>query len=162
VRVHVGEGFVTVFREITSRVTIEPGGEQQLSWPVTGDDAVWNYFVMVRAYLFSNYPLPSESGSCGVLVVDLFNLPGSLIVVFTLLASLLCMGTGLWLWVNEHKPLLGRALNAAYAMGGVAAVVLGGILSSLAGMWSLSALFFVLVVLLIIGIGSYFTQTYGE
>jgi len=162
VRVHISAGFVTLFREARSQVVIEPGEKQQLSWPITAYDAAWERFVLARVYLHSNYPLPSEHASCGVLVVDLFNLPSSLVVVLAVAGSLLGMGIGLRLWSSLRKPLRGRRRQAAFAMGGVAAMLLAGVLASLAGSWPAGGFFLLVSVLLIAVVVAYFIQTSGK
>jgi len=159
IRGHISEGFVSVMREINSRVEIEPGGSQRIEWQVTPDDAAWRRVILVRAYLFSSFPMPAQSATCGILVLNFLNLSGGQIVGLILAASLLLLGTGLWLWISSNQPLRGRVLNATYAMSGIALVVLGGMVSSFIGNWMLGVLLLLAAVLLVVVVVTYFFQT---
>lgn len=159
IRAHISEGFVSVMREVNSRVEIAPGESQQLEWQVSGEDAAWGRVILVRAYLFSSYPMPAQSATCGILVLNFLNLTGGQIVGLILVASLLLMGAGLWHWVASNRPLGGRVLNATYAMSGIGLVVLGGMVSTFFGNWMLGLLLLLAAVLLIVVVLTYFYQT---
>ncbi len=156
IRTHISEGYITLMREIKTQLSIDPGDRQQAEWGVTADDAVYGRLILVRVYLFARYPLPSRSGSCGILVLDLFNLPGNLIFALAMAASLLSMGIGLGLWTAGNQPLGGRIRNATSAMVVLAVIVLAGMLAMLLAWWQVGLILLVIAILLSGAVLAYF------
>lgn len=158
IRTHISDGYVTLMREITSPLPLEPGERGTLEWTVTPDDAVYGRLIMVRVYLFSKYPLPSRQGTCGILVVDWPLLTGTQYYILILAASLLSMGGGIGLWINANRPLSRVELHATYAMATLAGSVLAGIIVSLLRWWVAGVLILTIIVLMIGAIIGYFTN----
>ena len=155
-RTQISQGLVTLKREFDERPAIPAGETQEFHWTVTAEDAVWDRFILVRVYQFRHFPLPSRTGTCGILVVNLPDVSGSQIIAAVLAASLLSMVAGGGLWVRGSRPLKGQSLYATRAMAALAGSVLAGILASFLGWWLVGGLLFLFAVLLAVVIISYF------
>jgi hypothetical protein len=163
VRAHITDGYITLMREVNRSVSLAPGERQRLEWEVTGDDAAFERFILVKVILRGRYPLPSRQGTCGILVVDVPYLTGEQVFGLAFGASLLCMIGGLVLWTRASQPLGQRERQAARAMGVLAAGVLLGTTVGLVGWWLPGFIIF-LIMLLGIGVmlGHFFGGAGGE
>jgi hypothetical protein len=161
IRAHISQGYVTLMREIDSKLSLEPGETQTLEWTVTPDDAAYGRLVLMRVHLSAKYPLPSRDASCGILVVDQPYFTGNQITALTLATSLLSMIVGAGLWVVANRPLRGPAREAIRAMGVLATSTLVGLVLGLLGQWLLGILFFVITLLLIAAIVGYLVNRTG-
>jgi hypothetical protein len=150
IQAHITDGYVTLMREINTRVPLDPGGSQRLEWTVTADDAAFERLVLVKVVLRARYPLPSRQGTCGILVVDVPYLTGNQVFALGFVVSLLSMAAGFTLWYRASQPLHGRGRQMARAMGVVAGTILVGTVIGLLGWWVPGLIFFVITVL---GIG---------
>jgi hypothetical protein len=148
IRTHISQ-YVPMWREINSKVSVDPGDRESLEWTVTADDAVQGNLILVKVLRYRKYPLPGRLGSCGILVVDLPYLSGRLIAALIFTASLTGLVGGTLLWILGSQPLVGRALDLARAMGVLATTLLAGLVASLLGAWLLGLLFWIAAVLLI-------------
>jgi hypothetical protein len=158
IRTHISRGYVTLMREISSKLSLAPGEKKALEWTVTPDDAAYGRLILLRVRLSAKYPLPSRDASCGILVVDLPHLSGKQIMVSTLAASLLSMVIGISLWVAVNRPLRGLPRQVARAMGILAGSALVGMVLGLLGNWLLGALLLVITLLLGVAIIGYFVN----
>jgi hypothetical protein len=149
IQTHISHGYVTLKREIRTRVRLAPGESQQLEWPVASDDAAYGYLILVKVLALGQYPLPSRQGSCGILVVNLPSFTGKQIVALSFATSLLSMVLGAALWVVGSQPLSKRGRAAVRAMSCIAAAVLAAMLSALLGWWVLGGVLLVIAVLLV-------------
>ncbi len=92
---YISEGFITLIREEKENLFLEPGESQQLQWTITGEEAVFGgKWVLMKTKVFSQYPLPSSVGSCGVFVANMENISGEQIYISSLAVSILLMGIG--------------------------------------------------------------------
>lgn len=92
---HISEGFVTLIREERENLFLEPGESQQVQWTITGDEAVFGgRWVLIKTKIYSQYPLPSGIGSCGVFVANLESITGEQVYISSLATSILLMGIG--------------------------------------------------------------------
>jgi hypothetical protein len=155
VRAHISDGFVTLMREIDTKLNIPPGETQTLKWEITAQDAVWNRFILFRAYQFPFYPDPTRSATCGVL---LLNLPfsGALSTVLIIFISLAGMGSGIWLYYSSNRPIKDRQRSALIAMIVLGVVIAAGIISSLLAELIINMVILLLTVLLVIVMLAYF------
>jgi hypothetical protein len=152
VRAHISYGFATLTREVNTQFVLEPGGTHKLEWTVTSDDAAWRHFILTRVHVLRNSPLPSRTGSCGVLVMDLLGLTGNQIVVSSWIASLTTMLIGVILWAVARRSAKERMPNLTGAMVGLAAIVLVAMLASLVGWWVLGGLLLLFVLILTVSV----------
>lgn len=155
VRIHVSDGLVTLLREEKSMLPLDPGERQRLQWTVTADDAVWGRLILARVYVYRQYPLPSATAACGILLVDLPPFTGGHVLALAVAASLLGIGLGGWLWMASNRPLAGRIRRVTYGMAVLAGIVLAGMSASLLGWWLLAVGLLVLAILLALALFAY-------
>ncbi len=155
VRAHISAGFITLMREEKDRLALEPGETRKLTWTVTADDAVWGHFILVRVHVLRSYPLPSRTGSCGVLVVNLPGLTGSQIIVLTLVVSASSLAAGVGL-VARGRSATGQTTGLTRIMGGLAAIVLITMLFSFLGWWMAGILFSLFALILAVSMIAWF------
>ena len=156
IRAHISEGLVILMRQIDTRPTIQPGETIELQYEVTGEDAVWGAFILARVYMFRSSPLPSRTGSCGILLANIPLPRGWVVVALLLIASVGGIGSGLWLWRQINMPLNGRTLKALQAMIVLALATLAGIGLNLIGIWFPAAVLLLLTILLLASLFAYF------
>ncbi len=155
IRVHISHGFVTLMREETASFFLEPGESQRLAWTVTPEDAAWGRLVLVRVHELRNLPLPSRTGSCGILVVGLPQATGAQVTAVMVGLSIILMVVGAFLWISghgkAHRPME-FAQSAILVAGGV---VVAAMLFSMMGVWLISGLLSLLVLLLLLTIAAW-------
>lgn len=158
IRAHISEGFLSLMREVNTRLPVDPGETKIVEWPVTAEDAAYGRAVFVRVRLHSEYPLPSRIGTCGILVLDAAGLNGEQAFALILGASFLSMLAGLGLWVAAYKPMneLGKDMRSAMTV--LIVFVLVGILLSALGLWLVGAIIMVTMIMLIGAILMHFYQ----
>lgn len=155
VRAHISRGFASLMREVENQFELEPGATHKVEWAVTADDAAWGHFILVRVHVLRNNPLPSRSGSCGVLVVNLPGLTGNQVVVLPFVVSLLTMVIGIGLWAARSKSSEGRIPDLTRPMSGLAAIVLAAMVASLLGWWVVGGLLFLLALIITISVATW-------
>ncbi|MFZ6021370.1 MAG: hypothetical protein ACOYXO_17370 [Chloroflexota bacterium] len=149
-RIHVSYGFVTLMREESVIIEMQPRETRQLEWFVSAEDAAWGRLVLVRLHLFRSFPLPSRTATCGIVLVNLPWLNGNHITL--LLALLTLAGTlGGWQrWVKTHQPLVNRQRNVATLMvAWIILLVVGNLLAFL-GIWVAAGVLFLLSMIFLI------------
>lgn len=149
-RIHVSYGFVTLMREESVIIEMQPRETRQLEWFVSAEDAAWGRLVLARLYLFRSFPLPSRTATCGIVLVNLPWLDGNHITL--LLATLTLAGTlGGWrLWVKTHQPLVNRQRDvAALMVAWIILLVVGNLLAFL-GIWVAAGVLFLLSIIFLI------------
>ena len=149
IRTHITDGLVTLMREENTIVPVNPGETGQAHWLVFPENAVWRHFILVRVFQFSAFQTPSRTGSCGILVIDFFNLSGNGIVIFIIATSFLCMVLGAGLLLINSRPFNSQALSAAAGLGLLGALVITGIFVSLSGSYMAGGGLIVLTILLL-------------
>ncbi len=148
------------FRLVSERLELQPGESQALQIEVFPDDAVLNRYIFVKMYTFATYPIRQVEQTCGVLLLDLPALTGRQVVAIGVAAALLGMPLGLGLWVSSNRPLTGRALEAARAMGTLGVAVVLGLLAVLLAWWLLGLIMTAITILLIGAILANLVQTH--
>ena len=159
IRTHISRGYVTLMREIFTKLPLDPGEKQTLELTVTPDDAAYGRLVLVNMRLYPKYPYPARTGTCGILVINESNLTGNQVFAFTLVVSLLSMVVGLSLWVTGDRPLSGLGLDVTRAMSALIVCVLAGTIVGLFGWWVFGVIIFMITVLLIGTIIGFFMKT---
>lgn len=149
-RIHVSYGFVSLMREESVIIEMQPRETRQLEWFVSAEDAAWGRLVLVRLHLFRSFPLPSRTATCGIVLVNLPWLNGNHITL--LLAVLTVVGTlGGWrLWVKTHQPLVNRPRNVAALMVAWIILLVVGNLLALSGIWVAAGVLFLLSIIFLI------------
>lgn len=156
VRVHVSEGFVTLFREINYQLALEPHSKQTLEWEVTAADAAYGWLTLVKVYQSASYPLPARTGSCGIAVVPIPLLSGNLFFALVLGASLLGMAVGIIEWRAASRASEMLRYDVSNAMIALGCALLVGMVIALMGSWILSLVAMILAVLLTLALLFYF------
>ncbi len=155
IRAHITQGFVTLYREENVRLPLQPGERQRLTWEVTADDAAFGRsIILARISTLRQAPMPSQSQSCGIVVLNIPWVSGTAVTVLWLGLGLLGMAGGGWLWRRASLPLTARRRSAAGAMLAVGALAAGSLLAGLAGLWTLGVILLAVFILLLIAIAS--------
>lgn len=156
IRTFISERLISLERQESIRPTIAPGETAYISYPVSGEEAVWNRFILVRVNTLPQFTLPARSGSCGILVVNFPALRGGGILFLIVLVSLGGMGGGLWFWQKYHAPLQGRVRTAYQAMLFLSAAILIGMVLEFLAVWGLATLILILTLILLAAVLAYF------
>jgi hypothetical protein len=144
---HISDGFVTFMRADDVSLTLDPGEKRKLEWPISAQDAAWNRLILVRIYSIRNTPLPSATGSCGIIVSDLPYLTGNQIVAGSVSIILLTFIGGFLLWRKDNLTYSRRSTQAGLAF--LTTLVTAGILASLFGKWLLAGGLWLLAIILL-------------
>jgi hypothetical protein len=150
IRANISDGFISFPRQIETRTLLEPGETRHLQWTVTPDDAAWDRLILVRIYVLRNTPLPSMTGTCGTVFVDLTGVRGWQLSFILLVATILSIGGGFWLWYTRTRLPQGESVELTQPFTALGGMVLIGLLAALTGWWLVSAILLVLTVLLLI------------
>ncbi|MFU8774003.1 MAG: hypothetical protein ACNA8H_16485, partial [Anaerolineales bacterium] len=156
VRAHISDGMFLMMREVVTRIQLEPGETKQLEWTISAEDAAWERLVLIRVYSIRSSPIPSYTGTCGIILIDLPFLKGNQVVALISTFSLISMVAGLWLWVSTNQPLSRRNRYATQILAVLAALVLIGIVLGILRLWLLGGILFFFTVLLVVSVIAYF------
>jgi len=137
-----------MFENPREKYPIESGATRKIQWQVTSDNAVFGRLILIRAYQFPTYRTPSRSGTCGILMIDLFGLSGDQILTLIFTVSVLSMVVGLGMWLLLNRPLRGKPRKASRAMLAVAFSVLVGIVVGYYSIWLLGIIALVIALLM--------------
>jgi hypothetical protein len=151
--IHISEGNTTLLREDRVNLTLQPGESQSIQWTITKDDAAYGYWVLVKIFVYSQYPLPSTHGSCGVFIADFKGLTGKQVHILSMATSGVLMVVGGGMWFLSSRPLRGKTtLNMRRALIIMGAAVSGGVITTLIGsqLWILSGVILIPCLLLIL------------
>jgi len=162
VRAHISDGYVTLMKEVDTRLPLAAGETQRLQWTVFPDDAAFGRLILVKVIVKGGYPLPSRQGTCGILVVNAPYLTGGQIFTLGLAVGFLSMLIGAGLWILVERPLNETGLQVARAMGMLAGAVLVGTIFGLLGWWLPGAALFMVTLLAIGAIIGYFLNRIGK
>lgn len=138
VRAQISMGLSNLTREVEERFEQPAGDTREVVWMVTPEDAaLGERMVLVQVHALRNSPLPSQGGSCGILLVDMPDFTGQqlLNLYFGLTLAALTVGGGLWL--VAFQPLEGRTARLAGGLGTLVVITLAGMTVSLMGVWLL-------------------------
>jgi hypothetical protein len=155
IRTHISDGLFTLLREEKTTLTLAPAEKQKLHWTVSADDAVWDRLVLARVYVYRQYPLPSATAACGIVLLNVPIFTGNQILALALVGSLLGFGLGGGLWLASNRPLAGRVRHLTYAMAALGILVLLAMLASLCGWWPSAGFLLALCLLLALSVISY-------
>jgi hypothetical protein len=153
-KAHITSGFVLLIDEYTATPSIPPGGSTTISWPIKPTDAAYKSLVLSRVFVERSYPLPSRTGSCGVLVLPFRGIPGQAVVTALVLICLIGMGLGLFFWRRENRHPSSRQAEFLSGMIALAVITCVGLLSTIINFWLLGLASVILVLLISIGLAS--------
>lgn len=153
VRLHVSMGHVTLMREESTHIPLAPDETRRLSWPVNAADAAYGgLLILARVSTLRQTPLPAQTGSCGILVLDLPGVNGAVVLGVWLAFSLTGMLGGGWLWLSAYPPRVRRSRSTPYVMLVSGGMVVIGLILGLLGLWVPGILSLALILLLLISV----------
>ncbi len=152
VRSRISEGFVTMVREDTEQVTIEPGADVEFSWPISAADAVFGRMVLVRVLATRSALSPARESACGTLVLGIpgASISGRWLFIPSVLIGLTLVGAGGGAWLARKRPLLGRERSTARRVGLLSLIILGSLAYGIAGLWLPSHLLLLMAALFVV------------
>ena len=150
VRTHITRGHLILLREEQSKVALDPGASQRLSWEVTVEDAAYGHLILAKVIVFDDPSNPSHKGSCGIIVL---NLPGKLLgwQLFWILylISITCILAGMRIWWTTGRAFARRSVEATRSILGLGGIILLGLIFIVFGFWEIAAGAFYIGLLLI-------------
>jgi len=149
VRSRISQGLLTLIRQDSQVVRLEPGERKDLSWPVTARDAAFGRVVLARVYATQSATQPARGASCGILVLGVTALGGVQVFALGLLGSLALLVLGAAAFAATRRPLVRRDRSLARALGALTTVVLLSLGAGLLGWWALSHVLQILFVLMV-------------
>ena len=138
-------------REITQTLSLAPLESETVEWIVDSSDAIFERLILVNVLQSRFGDNPSRSGSCGILLFNLFGLTGMQTFALGFAVSIIAMLAGGGLWYYAHRPLnkfSGSIVQINLVLFGITIFAL---LTAWARWWGLT-LFFDALILLVMGI----------
>jgi hypothetical protein len=148
-------GHTFLLTEQRDEFMVAPGESLEMEWEVFPNQVAYGRLILVRIYQFRSFSIPSRSGSCGIMLVNLPQLTGNQIFYggFAISLVLMVLGVGLRKKLSDaQKSQVSRITNGLIFLG---VVIIIGILLTLLGSWLISVLMVVFAVITIIGILSF-------
>jgi hypothetical protein len=146
IRASISDGFISLPRHVETRLLLEAGQREEVTWAITPEDAVWDRLILVRIYALRSFPLPSITGTCGTLFVDLPGIRGWQLTLLLVVATVLCLGVGGWL--TRRAPSQGQIRNFRQPVIVLATLTLLGLGTALAGWWLVTGVILIVSILL--------------
>ena len=150
--VTISQGSTMITDDFTSHPTVPAGTTQKLSWAVVPAEAAYRgHLILMRVLINRSYPLPSRSGTCGIVVLNLGGLSGEEVVYGGFLVSILFMLAGsIWL-LSTRKSFPGQRDTLRGGVLFIVVVVILGLIASWFGLWFVGlGSFFVTLLLVVI------------
>jgi hypothetical protein len=132
---HITAGSVLLIDEFVETPSLPPGGKMTLSWKVIPDDAAYHSLILSRVFVERSYPLPSRTGSCGIVVLPFGGVPGGGLVgvLFGLCLAGTILGMVFWRRTNTLLSSKQREFNSGLIA--IAVIIAVGFLSILFNIW---------------------------
>lgn len=147
---YTSRGSIIMMEEGRDRFDLEPGEKRTIEWSISAEDAAWGWFIITRIYVQRNLPLPSRTGSCGVLVFDLPFGTGAQITAAIIGASLLLMAVGATLWLRSGTEPRKALRTVEYLVLGLGPATVLVLLFSMTRLWLVSGILIVLMILTVV------------
>jgi hypothetical protein len=147
-----------VFQSERNNYPIAAGQTGMMGWTVTSDDMVFGHLIMARVYVFSAFTMPSRTGACGTVMVNIPGLSGIEVLIITMAFILVSIVAGWILWLIGSRPFQTEELIATRAMAFFTPVVVLGLVGGFIGWWLLGLICAVACLLLIIVVVGYYIQ----
>jgi hypothetical protein len=147
-----------VSRSGRNNYPLAAGETRTLGWAVTSDDMVFGHLIMARVFVFSAFTMPSRTGTCGTVVVDLPGLTGTQLFVIVLGFILVCMTAGWGLWLAGSRPFQTDELITMRAMVFFTIALVPGLIAGFIGWWLVGLFCAVVCLLLILVVTGHYIQ----
>ena len=159
VRARISKGFASLIREEEVDLVLSPGENNQVAWDISPEDAAWDRIVLARVSTVRNEPYRRLVGSsCGVLLLPINGPTGGQIVTTMLIASLVLMVGGGWLWQNgRSRPFAENDEKTWRLMLVFAGLTAAALTASLLQIWLLGMGLILVILLLGISATDYVT-----
>lgn len=151
VRFKISNGFLTFQQQENIKFELAPDESRKLAWEVNPDQAAYGKMVLVKVYLFRNYPIPSKDGTCGILVLDIPTLTGKQVVYGSTGVSFIGMLAMIGFWRGNNRLMTKKQTEAFRGMGILAGSIIIGLAASFMGHWLIGSVALVVAVLLTMG-----------
>lgn len=149
VRFLVSSSHIAEPREENVRFQLAPSESKKLNWKIDPTtDSAFGEIVLVKVYLFKNYPIPSKDATCGILVVDLPAFSGNSIVYSGIGFSLVGMLASIIFWQRNNRLMTIKQREVFRAFWVFTAATGLGLVGSLLGYWILGIAAIVVAVLI--------------
>ena len=142
-------------QEQRDEIYIPPGESISKEYEVFANQAAFGRIILARIYQYRSFSVPSRTGSCGIIVVDLPNFTGGQVLVSSLAGSLALMALGISLRAKSPAKRKSQQKKLTQGMTFLGAQIIIGILISFLGSWMLSVLMVVFSLIIIIGVISF-------
>jgi hypothetical protein len=163
VRASISEGLLTLRREITTNLSLEPGEVRTLEWEVSAADAAWGRYVFVRVFTPRSGPmLPAQTKACGILVVNWPWLKGSHIANTLFILGLLGPILGFGIWSGLYWPFSDEQGQKAAVMGILTVIVMIGLYLSMIGQWMPHLLLLIILFFMVVSLATRALMAIGE
>lgn len=150
VRARISDGFITLIREENVQLPLQPGEQKRQHWVISPTDAVYSgRLILVRVSTLRQAPMPSQSNTCGVLVLNVSGVQGWALVSVWLSVGLAALFSGGWLWWRSGA-MTAKQRPLVLAAGANALVVLAVLACGLTGQWLLGIVLLAVWVLLFV------------
>ena len=159
VRAHFSHGYLSLIREESTLLALDPGESQEVRWTVTSEDRLYRNFIFVKVANFRQMPIPGRIGTCGIIVLDLPILSGIQIVVLIVGLAVICIFSGIALWRVATRQFPAKGRSVMRAMSWLTVAVVACLLSGILRAWLPGVLAFVVSLLLIGEIGVFYVQS---
>lgn len=151
-RLMVSSSHVYMQRDEIIKYQLAPNESRKLAWTIDPvRDAAFGEMVMVKVYLYKNYPIASKDATCGILVLDLPAFSGKTILYSGIGFSFLGMVAGVGFW-NRNNGLMTKKQRELYrAISILTVTLIVGLVTSILGYWLIGSIAIVVAVLLTAG-----------
>lgn len=155
IRARMSLGHSYLIQEQRDEVQIPAAESIPMEWEFFPNQAAYGRIILVRIYQFPSFSIPSRSGSCGVVLVNLPNFTGGQVMYASLISSLVLMGGGVGLRLKSPLNRKSQPKRVTQGLAFLGSELIIGILLSFLGSWLVSVLMVVFALIIIIGIVSF-------
>ncbi len=151
VRVHVSSSFLDTKREENLNFELAPKESRKLAWQVSPSEAEDGNMILVKVFLFRDYPISSKHATCGIWVLDIPLIKGNQLIYGSFALSAIGMIATTALWPTVNKPMGKKAKELFRAFYILSAIIILATIGCLLGKWLIGVLGIVAGFLMAIG-----------
>lgn len=152
VRTNISNGFMLLTNESRQIVALDAGEARLLEWQVTPENVAWGRIIFVRVSVPASFSIPARTNTCGILFVNLPLISGGALVGTYIVATLVCILSGMGVFLMLHRPLLHERRKTAEGMIALSLTVVASMTLSLLGVWLIGGALLVVSVILSISV----------